>query len=818
MSGSTTRKNFDGDDVLRELMSSMLSGRYKEETYLWDVSSVCRSRPESAPRLLALIDRYRRLGRMPVSQHEKVKARIEQVMSVVNPVARKTADHMTHLAPAPPLPAANDGGGDDDVSALSDEEAVAAFEEEEDDSDLPDDYTEESMTRELRARAPAPKAAAAAPVAAASAPVVPVPVARDALQTRVLPASAMLEAMTPEMSPETRVLSQTRVMAKAPPAGATVSPAPDSDRAPSTGRPADSLANLTSAVTPIGVGTVLHDRYELKQLLGRGGIATVYKAIDRYRVNLGLEDCYVAVKIVQPHPARPGSVAALGREFHNAQLLSHPNVINVFNIDHAGDASFYTMELLDGERVSQIVKRVQVLPRRQALAVIRDIGAAVAHAHSRGVVHADLKPHNVMITRIGQVRVLDFGSGVIRAREPWISEMSPDDTYRQATPAYASCEQLEGWSADPRDDIYAMSCLAYLLLTGKHPFHMLPSLDARARRLKPRRPAGLRGEAWRALRRGLAWTREQRTISVEDWLQQLGVADAVESLPPLPLLQTGKPYSAWMHRAAAAGVIVAGLGLAAFTVEHQDRFDWHPTLAKAQGRLSDAWRGLQSITDSPDGAISGVTPSAAADSLPLPLPPPPPPAAAHKGGGHSSPSASASPHASRSAGDETTAPVAVAAGSGEEKVAMIAPAVAGGASVAADPQPADKPVVTGYSDDPANSPDPPRLEFAAPSYVVGGTEPAARIVIRRNGKADGDVNFVWWTEEASAKADVDYASLGRRIERIPSGTDKITVYVPIISSPTRHEITQFYVALGEPGSLHSNGPGTRSLVTIDHGN
>jgi hypothetical protein len=127
------------------------------------------------------------------------------------------------------------------------------------------------------------------------------------------------------------------------------------------------------------------------------------------------------------------------------------------------------------------------------------------------------------------------------------------------------------------------------------------------------------------------------------------------------------------------------------------------------------------------------------------------------------------------------------------------------------------PIATEYADDPANSGNPPRLEFSAPSYVVGGTEPAARIVIRRNGSTEGDLSFVWWTEEASAKADVDYASLGRRIERIPSGTDKITVYVPIISTPLRHEITQFYVALGEPGSLHSNGSGSRSLVTIDHG-
>jgi len=89
MSGSSKRRHSDDDDALRELVSSILSGRYKEETYLWDVSSVCRARPESAPRLLALIDRYKRLGRMPAAQHQKVKARIEQVLRANQPASAK---------------------------------------------------------------------------------------------------------------------------------------------------------------------------------------------------------------------------------------------------------------------------------------------------------------------------------------------------------------------------------------------------------------------------------------------------------------------------------------------------------------------------------------------------------------------------------------------------------------------------------------------------------------------------------------------------------------------------------------------------------
>jgi hypothetical protein len=100
---------------------------------------------------------------------------------------------------------------------------------------------------------------------------------------------------------------------------------------------------------------------------------------------------------------------------------------------------------------------------------------------------------------------------------------------------------------------------------------------------------------------------------------------------------------------------------------------------------------------------------------------------------------------------------------------------------------------------------------------VSGSDPAARIVVQRLGTTDGDISFSWWTEGASAQPDVDYASLGRRIERIPSGTDKITVYVPIISNPQRSRLSQFYVALSEAGSATTAAPATRATVTIDRG-
>jgi hypothetical protein len=603
-----------------------------------------------------------------------------------------------------------------------------------------DDIEEESVTRELtpvRAK-PAPQPAArmsAAPAAQPAALAAAAPAARPAAAPGTQPGAPA---------------------AQAPPA----SPPAAAD-----------LPQIT-----IGIGTVLRERYELLQLLGRGGMASVYKARDRYRASLGVADCFIAIKLVQPHPSRPGSVDALGREFHNAQRLSHPNVINVYDIDREADASFYSMEFLDGERLSQLVKRAGGrLPRPYALAIVRDIGDAIAHAHSRGVVHSDLKPHNIMITRDGHVRVLDFGSGIVRSGEPWISELSPGGDYRQATPAYASCEQLQGWCADPRDDIYALACLAYQLLAGRHPFDQRSSLVARGRRMRARRPPGMRGDNWRALRRGLAWSREQRNMTMEKWLEQLGVADSAVTLPPLARLAATPAPRLWPQRTATAAALLLAVGLAAFAIDRQAGIDWPQTLTGLQRSWDSAWQWLH-----PMAPASAAAPAPAPANT-LRLPPPAAPGAA------ANPAAPAAPLAQRVRASRLSAVTAAPpAGPGVDDADGLA-AAAPSATVA----------------------------FATPSYDVAGGEPAARVVVRRLGSADRDVSFTWWTEAASALPDVDYAPLGRRVETIPSGSDKITVFVPIISNPQRTRPSQFYVALGSGSSSGAEAPSARASVTID---
>ncbi len=294
--------------------------------------------------------------------------------------------------------------------------------------------------------------------------------------------------------------------------------------APPKGHPSESPVH-PPASPPVEVGRVLRDRYVIEQRLGCGGMGSVFKALDRYRADLPEADQYVAIKILHGKSGnRSDLLARLRREFYCAQTLAHPNIVKVYDLDRDGDVDFFTMELLEGELLSSVIERFRSRPmhRPQALAIIREIGAGLAHAHARGVVHSDLKPHNVMITNSGEVRILDFGA----------SSTAGGTAPATATPAYASCELLDGRAPDPRDDIYAFACLSYELLSGAHPFQRRSSTLARDLRIVPVRPAMLSWRQWKALSSGLSWHRGGRSVTVAAWLKSMNAEKAaVRQLP-----------------------------------------------------------------------------------------------------------------------------------------------------------------------------------------------------------------------------------------------------------------------------------------------
>jgi serine/threonine protein kinase len=292
----------------------------------------------------------------------------------------------------------------------------------------------------------------------------------------------------------------------------------------SRGRPADVAATVDPhpPAQRVVAGSVLRERYEIDQCLGSGGTGTVFKALDRYRMSQPGVQRYVAIKILHERAGnRDEMVEALRRELQSAQTLSHPNIVKVYDVDRDGEVDFFTMELLEGELLSTLMRRFQAapMPRPHAWTIIRQIASGLEHAHSRKIVHADLKPQNIMITNSGEVRILDFGSSYrfskdAQAAPSWHGSSS-------ATPAYACCELLDGRTPDPRDDLYALACIAYELLTGAHPFQRRRASEVRDFGVVPTRPSGLTRRQWRSLAKGLSWHRAGRSISVGDWFKEL---------------------------------------------------------------------------------------------------------------------------------------------------------------------------------------------------------------------------------------------------------------------------------------------------------
>jgi Protein kinase domain/Sulfatase-modifying factor enzyme 1 len=282
-----------------------------------------------------------------------------------------------------------------------------------------------------------------------------------------------------------------------------------------------------SGAVQLGVGSVVKDRFVLEQELGRGGMGIVYKARDLRKEEAQDRNPYVAIKLLNEEFRRhPESLKALQRESRKAQHLAHANIVTVYDFDRDGANVFMVMELLEGQSLDRVIRDAQDtgVPLKQAMNLIRGLCRAMAYAHEQGVVHSDFKPANAFLTQEGVVKVFDFGIARAAKRADNVSgstTLFDPGTLGALTPTYASCEMIEGLEPDPRDDVYAIACVAYELLTGNHPFNRLSAVQARDKRMTAKRPRGLKSAQWRAIRRGLAFDREQRTASAQQFLNEL---------------------------------------------------------------------------------------------------------------------------------------------------------------------------------------------------------------------------------------------------------------------------------------------------------
>jgi hypothetical protein len=202
-------------------------------------------------------------------------------------------------------------------------------------------------------------------------------------------------------------------------------------------------------------GTVLADRYRIVTLLGAGGMGEVYKAED-----LKL-DHPVALKFLpETLSLSPAALARFHGEVRIARQVSHPNVCRVYDIGDVDGLNFLTMEFIDGEDLASLLRRIGRLPADKAMEVARQLCAGLAASHDAGVLHRDLKPHNVMIDGRGKARITDFGVAAI-ARDV------RQENVIAGTPAYMAPEQLRGEDTTVRSDIYSLGLVLYEIFTGK---------------------------------------------------------------------------------------------------------------------------------------------------------------------------------------------------------------------------------------------------------------------------------------------------------------------------------------------------------------
>ncbi len=274
-----------------------------------------------------------------------------------------------------------------------------------------------------------------------------------------------------------------------------------------------------------GVGDILQGRFSLVALIGEGGMSRVFKAIDLRRVEAAAPDPYVAVKVLtEPFSDYFGSIVALQREAHKLQSLSHPNIVRVIDCDRDGHTVFMTMEYLAGESLQKRLRARAAagLDEAAALALIAGVGSALEFAHRNGIVHGDLKPGNIILTERGP-KVIDFGMARFIARPGDAPRVEPpsQSTPKAVTPRYASPEMVAGRDPEPADDVYALACIAYETLTGRHPFGRKSDPQARDPRALPPRPDNMPRHRYTALIRALAFDRKHRTASVRQFLEQL---------------------------------------------------------------------------------------------------------------------------------------------------------------------------------------------------------------------------------------------------------------------------------------------------------
>ncbi len=277
------------------------------------------------------------------------------------------------------------------------------------------------------------------------------------------------------------------------------------------------------------LGETIKNRYVVESTLGHGGLCDVYLAKDQLLESSGSDHPYVALKVLQKEfAAQPETVRMLIREAQQTQRLSHPNIVRVFDFGVEKEIYYLVMEYIDGETLEDLIQRSRPhgLNYKAAMSILNQVFDAISYSHSLGIVHADLKPANIILKSDGTVRLLDFGvskSNQLKHDQYAAKLKSEKKEMLGYTPNYASLNLLSGNEPTRSDDIFALLCIAYELLSCKHPYAKKPADEALRNKIKVTKPANLPITKWSTFEKALTSGRAPNELTVDKLKQRLNL-------------------------------------------------------------------------------------------------------------------------------------------------------------------------------------------------------------------------------------------------------------------------------------------------------
>ena len=277
-----------------------------------------------------------------------------------------------------------------------------------------------------------------------------------------------------------------------------------------------------SAESRAQIGSILRDRFVLRERIADGFLGTVFKAQDRHLADGEGGATWVAVKIIQPQVAQNAeALKILQQEAAKSRCLVHPNIVRFIDLDREDEILFTVADWIDGRTLATALsdRSGEPFSIAESLRLIQPLANALEYAHRCGVVHGDVKPDTVMLTPNGIPMLFDFGLARLRH----LYNRPGKSPQASASTSYSSMQILTGETPDVRDDVFSLACLFYRLVAGHRVFGPRNAVQAAEEAMQAQRPPGLSTRQWDALGKALAFSRVSRQRDVSEFMVAIGI-------------------------------------------------------------------------------------------------------------------------------------------------------------------------------------------------------------------------------------------------------------------------------------------------------